>query len=50
MKSVQVYIRGTDEVLASFEEQDDGQIIGITRDDIAVAVDGEILSIATDKD
>jgi hypothetical protein len=50
MKSVKVYIRDTDEVLASFEEQDDGQIIGITRDDIAVAVDGEILSIATDKD
>lgn len=50
MKSVKVYLKDTDEVLASFEEQDDGQIIGITRDDIAVAVDGEILSIATDKD
>ena len=50
MKSVKVYLKDTDEVLASFEEQDDGQILGITRDDIAVAVDGEILSIATDKD
>ncbi|MDD7086650.1 MAG: hypothetical protein SPH34_01515 [Lachnospiraceae bacterium] len=50
MKSVQVYIRDTDEVLASFEEQDDGQIIGIMRDDVAVAVDGEILNIANEKD
>ena len=50
MKSVKVYLKDTDEVLASFEEQDDGQIIGITRNDIAVAVDGEILSIATDKE
>ena len=50
MKSVQVYIRDTDEVLASFEEQDGGQIIGIMRDDVAVAVDGKILNIANEKD
>ena len=43
MKSIQIFKEGTDELIASFEEDDEGHIKGITKDDIFVKVDGNIL-------
>lgn len=50
MKYVTVYLKDSDEIIASFEENENGVIVGITREDVEVLVDGEVLESSVKKD
>ena len=43
MKYITVYCKEDDTIIAQFEKKDDGQIIGIIKDNYGVIVDGDEL-------